>query len=269
MPAPCDLLAACARPPAPSAATGDHLGLLLVAAVHAEQHRQPALGGEPDGGRRGAGDDDLGAPGPSPRPRAVSASRARYDGDLAEGVPLARRADTRARAASAAAGRAIPGSRFSYASRPLPKTSRSTHGPPRPTPSVNRPPEVRCSSAACSPRATGWAVGSTLTAVPTPIRRVRPEQQGRQGHRRGADAVRDEVVLGEPDGVEPGLLGHLGGPHRPVQRLPLPLARELGGQNKAPTRIALPPWRRRGLPHGQQRLTRAKGTAWQEDCWIF
>ena len=66
------------------------------------------------------------------------------------------------------------GKPFSKASTPLPNTSRSIHGPPRPTPSVKRPPEVRCSSAACSPSATGWLVESTLTAVPMPIRRVRP-----------------------------------------------------------------------------------------------
>ncbi len=66
------------------------------------------------------------------------------------------------------------GKPFSKAPTPSPNTSRSIHGPPRPTPSVKRPPEVRCSSAACSPRATGWRVESTLTAVPTPIRRVRP-----------------------------------------------------------------------------------------------
>lgn len=39
---------------------------------------------------------------------------------------------------------------------------------------MNRPPEVRCSSAACSPSATGWLVDSTLTAVPSWIRLVRP-----------------------------------------------------------------------------------------------
>lgn len=66
------------------------------------------------------------------------------------------------------------GNPFSYASMPDPNTSRSTHGPPRPTPSEKRPPEVMCSSAACSPTDTGWAVGSTVTAVPTRIRRVRP-----------------------------------------------------------------------------------------------
>ncbi len=66
------------------------------------------------------------------------------------------------------------GNPSSYASRPEPKTSRSTQGPPRPTPSENRPPDVTCSSAACSPSATGWTVGSTLTAVPTRMRRVRP-----------------------------------------------------------------------------------------------
>lgn len=58
------------------------------------------------------------------------------------------------------------------------------------------------------------------------------EQQGRQRHRRRADPVRDEVVFGEPDRIEPGLLGHLRGPYRPVQCLALSLARELGRQNK-------------------------------------
>ena len=57
-----------------------------------------------------------------------------------------------------------------------------------------------------------------------------PQQQRGQRHRRRADAVRHEVVLGEPDSVEPGLLRHLGGAHRAVQRLPLSLPGELGGQ---------------------------------------
>ncbi|CAM5558083.1 hypothetical protein SMICM304S_01815 [Streptomyces microflavus] len=81
---------------------------------------------------------------------------------------------TRGSRSQSSSSSSASGKPFSYASRPPPKTSRSTQGPPRPTPSENRPPLVRWSSAACSPRATGWWLGSTLTAVPTRIRRVRP-----------------------------------------------------------------------------------------------
>src|SRR5882757_4374953 len=57
---------------------------------------------------------------------------------------------------------------------PVPNTSRSIHGPPLPTPSRNRPPETSDSSAACSARATGCWLDSTLTAVPTSMREVAP-----------------------------------------------------------------------------------------------
>lgn len=83
-------------------------------------------------------------------------------------------ADTRGSRSHRSSRSSDSGKSRSYAWRPDPKTSRSTQGPPRPTPSENRPPESRCSSAACSPRATGCVFGNTLTAVPTRMRRVRP-----------------------------------------------------------------------------------------------
>lgn len=58
------------------------------------------------------------------------------------------------------------------------------------------------------------------------------QQQRGEGDRRRAGAVRHEVVLGQPDRVQPGLLGHFRGPYRPVERLPLALAGELGAQYK-------------------------------------
>ena len=215
----------------------DHRGLLLVPAVHAQQHRQPALRGEPHGAGGGAGHHD--AAGRRSPSQLVGARHHRH---LAEGGSAGPARPPRARAASAAAGRATRGSRSRRPRGPAPKTSRSTQGPPRPTPSVKRPPEARCSSAACSPSATGCAVGSTLTAVPTPMRRVRPSSSTGEGDSRRADPVRHEVVFGQPHGVEAGRLGGLGGGHRPVQRLALALTGELGRQHEGPnSHRALPP----------------------------
>ncbi len=59
---------------------------------------------------------------------------------------------------------------------PVPKTSRSTQGPPRPTPSRNRPPDSSCSSAASSPTATGCRLDRMHAAVPTAMRRVAPSR---------------------------------------------------------------------------------------------
>ncbi len=59
------------------------------------------------------------------------------------------------------------------------------------------------------------------------------EQQRGQGDGGRTGAVRHEVVLGQPYRVEPGLLGDLRRADRPVQGLPLALARKLGAQHKA------------------------------------
>ncbi|MBB2745405.1 UNVERIFIED_ORG: hypothetical protein FHR35_005254 [Microbispora rosea subsp. rosea] len=56
----------------------------------------------------------------------------------------------------------------------MPKTSSSSHGPPRPTPSRNLPSDTWWRFPACSANATGCWADSTLTAVPTVIREVRP-----------------------------------------------------------------------------------------------
>jgi hypothetical protein len=44
---------------------------------------------------------------------------------------------------------------------------------PRPTPNSSRPPESTSAVAACSAQASGWWSGSSVTAVPMRMRRVR------------------------------------------------------------------------------------------------
>jgi hypothetical protein len=44
---------------------------------------------------------------------------------------------------------------------------------PRPTPNSSRPPESRSAVAACSAQLSGWCSGSSVTAVPMRMRRVR------------------------------------------------------------------------------------------------
>ena len=44
---------------------------------------------------------------------------------------------------------------------------------PRPTPKSSRPPDSRSAVAACSAQLSGWWSGSSVTAVPMRIRRVR------------------------------------------------------------------------------------------------
>lgn len=114
-----------------------------------------------------------GPPDPSP-PSPSSSSSARGTTATSRKPYRSPRPATRGSPSQSSSSSRESGKPFSYASRPPPKTSRSTQGPPRPTPRVNRPPLVRWSSAACSPSATGCWVGSTLTAVPTRILRVRP-----------------------------------------------------------------------------------------------
>ena len=165
-----DLLRRTARRARVRAPQRDHLRLLLVPAVHARaasaaRARRPA-GRSPARCRRRRPRAPAPAPSGRPRPRHDRRPRGRRTAP--------RGADTGGSRSQRSSRSSDSGKPLSYASSPAPKTSRSTHGPPRPTPSVNRPPEVRCSSAACSPSATGCAVGSTLTAVPTRIRRVRP-----------------------------------------------------------------------------------------------
>ena len=75
-------------------------------------------------------------------------------------------------------------------------------------------------------------VGTAVSVLPNVHPVALGEQQGRQGDRGRAGAVRHEVVLGQPDRVQPGLLGHFRGPYRPVERLPLALPRELGSQHE-------------------------------------
>jgi hypothetical protein len=83
-----DLLGGAARGPGVRTPQCDHLRLLLVADMHPEQHRQTALGGQPDTRRRGAGDDDL---------RTLGARqilrRPWYDRDFTEAEALARAGD--------------------------------------------------------------------------------------------------------------------------------------------------------------------------------
>ena len=178
--------------------------------------------------------------------------RPRHHRDLAEAEALAVGRRRAARAASAAADRATPGSPSRTPRGPPPKTSRSTQGPPRPTPSEKRPPEVRCSSAACSPSATGWAVGSTLTAVPTPDAPGAAEQQRGQGHRRRARrrTARSGARPARPRRARP--------PRRPRRTAPPGAAPPPGPgpgtgppARNVPTRIALlPPCApTRQLPH--------------------
>ena len=164
------------------------------------------------------------------------------------------------------------GNPCSYASRPAPNTSRSTQGPPRPTPSEKPPAgrqvqqrgllaeghRVRGGQYADG-RADAGCGGCGPAAV-------RGERDGRR-----AGPVRHEVVLGQPHRVEPGLLGHLGRPHRAVQRLSLALSRELGREYKTSYahRTFLPPRRRQGAPPTRHnRLTRAEDTAWRGDLRI-
>ena len=104
--------------------------------------------------------------------------------------------------------------------RPVPNTSRSTHGPPRPTPRAKRPPERWSRRAVSSASATGWRLESMHTAV------------GGEGDGRGAHAVGDEVVLGDPDAVQAGPFGGDGGVRGSGQRLALGHARELPGEQE-------------------------------------
>ncbi|CAO0833403.1 hypothetical protein SMICM17S_12480 [Streptomyces microflavus] len=91
--------------------------------------------------------------------------------------------------------------------------------------------------------------------IPASRRRCRPGSAGsgraaaRPGWWRRADPVRHEVVLGQPDRVEPGLLRRLRGPDGPVQGLARPLARELSCQNeRSDAHRVLPPCGRRVSP---------------------
>lgn len=97
------------------------------------------------------------------------------------------------------------------------------------------------------------------------------EQQRRQRDGRRAYAVRYEMMFGQPDRVEPGLLRDLGGPDRPVQGFTLSLTRELGCQYECSyAHRLLPPYGRRGSPpYRQQRPTRAKGTGRREVVAIY
>lgn len=58
------------------------------------------------------------------------------------------------------------------------------------------------------------------------------EQQRGERDGRRARPVRHEVVLGQPDRVEPRLLGDLRRSHRAMQCLSVALSRELGRQYK-------------------------------------
>lgn len=75
------------------------------------------------------------------------------------------------------------------------------------------------------------------------------EQQRGQGRGGRAHPVRHEVVLRQPDGIEPGLLRDLRGADGPVQGLTLPLARKLSRQyERSYAHRLLPPYGRRGCP---------------------
>ncbi len=76
------------------------------------------------------------------------------------------------------------------------------------------------------------------------------QQERGQGDRGRTGAVGHEMVLGQPDRVEPRFLGDLGGADRTVQRLPVALTREPGRQHETSYAhcFFLLPWLRRGAP---------------------
>ncbi|CAM5502139.1 hypothetical protein SALBM217S_05794 [Streptomyces griseoloalbus] len=205
---------------------GDHLGLLLVADVHAEQHRQPALGGQPDARGGGAGDHDLRALGLGERLR-----RAGHDGHLPEPVPFAVRAH----------GRLAQPAQQQVERLREPLLVRLQAG----REDLQVHPRAAAAEAQREPAAAGDVQQRGLFAERDRVdggqhtdRRAHAqppgaaEQQRRQGDGGRAGAVGHEVVLGQPDRVEPRLLGHFGGADRAVQRLTLALPGEPGGQHE-------------------------------------